>query len=256
MKKLFLSHKDKHPKLREFESVLRELMHVDPVLVEDHPEKRELTPPKRAEYFMKQCDGILFLLTKDTQSGNKWHPSNSVSMEITTAEQLFPKTRRFYMLELEVTFPTMAELPTYTSFSWNEMMPALVDLHKTLSAGKLIDNSGLRTEIDKPSTDLLFLVEAIANNPQSSIEELSVLYRQKFNGDFADFSVLINRMKSLEMLNEGSKVIHGDYGVLRKITVLSLSSSGLQFLGEYRDAERSRKAEITTKGLKALGLIK
>ena len=180
MKKVFLSHKEKHPQLHHFVAVLRELIQIEPVLLEECPTIGGMPPGRRAEYYMKQCEGILFLLTKDIPTGERWHPSQSVSMEITLAEKLFSPDMRFYMLEQGVTFPSMAEKPSYIDFLWEEIMPALVNLRKTFKSAELIETTKtVEWKTSAPLEPTLFLLDAIANNTDGiQPDELSALYQK------------------------------------------------------------------------------
>ena len=111
-KRLFLSHRAGLPWLPDFEEVLQEVLGIEPILLERQPRKG-LAPRELAESYMKQCEGILFLLTRDLVSGETWHPSTSVAIELEIARDVFPRERRIYMLEEGVKFSAMADLTTY-----------------------------------------------------------------------------------------------------------------------------------------------
>jgi len=119
MRKLFLSHYENYPHLDHFVLALKELVQIDPVLLENCPKIGGTPPGDLAEHYMKATDGVLFLLTGDTQAGGKKYPSGSVAMELVIGQKLFPVTQRFYMLEVGTTFPSMAEVPTWIRFSWD-----------------------------------------------------------------------------------------------------------------------------------------
>ncbi len=256
MKKMFLSHYEKYVHLDSFVLALRELLQIEPILLEKCPKIGGTPPRKLAERYMKTCDGVLFLLTSDTQGKDKQHPSVSVSMELVIAERLFPIENRFYLLERDTTFPPMAQVPTYISFSWDDIIPALVELRRALDPGKLVGGGPVAQANDEKLTaEELFLLEAIAGSVAGySVQTvLAASYQQKFQRDFADFNILVNSLRKRGMVHEEFRIIRSTG--INKVRVVTIGSQGLRALGQHREAVRTREAQSVFKGFKTLGLI-
>ena len=257
MKKIFLSHYERYVHLDRFVLALRELVQIEPILLENCPKVGGTPPRKLAEHYMKTCDGVLFLLTSDTQTKDKHHPSVSVSMELIIAEQLFPIESRFYLLERDTTFPPMAQIPTYISFSWDDIIPALVDLRRALESRKLVGGAPIAGGVGESLTaEEIFLLEAIAGNAAgySVLAEVAASYQQRFQRDYTDFNILVNGLRKRGMVHEEFRLI-GSMG-LNKVRVVTIGSQGLRALGQHREVVRARKAQSAIKGLETLGLIR
>lgn len=256
-KKLFVSHRQDHPQLRAFENALRELLHVEPVLLEDAPLIGTMPPNERSEHYMKTCDGILYLLTQDNQRGNIWQPSPSVAIEIPIGERIFPRNRQFCMLEWGTTFPPMAAPVTHIEFSWDGILPSMVTLKRALRAANFYQAIPPTAEPPTGATqgEYIFLLELLANTASSPLRvvELSALYQKKFLKDSADFMIVTDQMKRAELIEDG-RVLMGGNGV-SQAPILKIKSAGLQLLGKFRTLERDKKSVEMTAVLKKLGLI-
>lgn len=258
-KKLFLSHKEGLPWLPDFEEVLQDVLGIEPILLEQQPRKG-VAPRELAESYMKQCDGILFLLTRDLVSGEAWHPSTSVAIELEIGRDVFPRERRIYMLEDGVKFPAMADLTTYIGFSPERMLSAIVKLTKDLrEAGLLAVAHPVSGSPPLVEDETFYLLETLAQSPENRLrpDDLFSSYNQKYGRDRADFNVLLSQLEAEGFVGPDSRLFHGPGGgVVSKISLIRIVPKGLNEFGARRAEKRARESAALTKTLKHLGLIK
>ena len=227
-----------------------EVLQVQPLLLEKQARKG-IPPRELTETYMKQCDGILFLLTRDLVLEDKWHPSNSVAIELEIARKLFPREKRFYLLEEGVKFPTMVDDSTYISFSWDKILIAAVKLAKDLREANLIsinvDPERTLLHIEESEAFLLETLAAISDC-RLQPDDLFATYEQRFHRDRADFNILLSQLVSKELL-EDKDILPNGWKV--KIRIIEATSKGLNAVAAFR----KHRQEGLTKTLVSLGLI-
>lgn len=255
MKKLFLSHYEKLQHLRAFEQFLKEVILIEPILLEDQ-DPLGMDPRPRAEHYMRQCEGVIFLLTKDAISGTEFQPRSSVSVEMPIAERIFPPEKRFYMIEEGVSISALAKAPNRINFSWDDpskLLVALGRIARCLRGEGLAPSSDVLENLRDPDERSFFILEQLAKSPTrwSPMYEFVDLYMKEFGTDQADFNIRTNQLEKDQLVARESALVPSPNRIPTKRSGLTILPRGLEVVEKLRSEEPARFIQ----GMQKLGLL-
>ncbi len=255
MSRIFLVHSETLPQLRSFEKFLKEVIQVEPILLEDQ-DPLGLNPGPRSEHYMETCEGIIFLLTRDLMSGDEFHPRSSVSIEMPIAEKKFPPAKRFYMIEQGVKLSSMVDAPNRISFTWDDplsFLDALVKLTRYLRGVYLAPPVPTPTVPKAVDGKGMFVLDLLANSSNRWLPTymLSGPYMQKFQTNQADFHIVVASLQKKSLIDAQSAFVPSPNRVSTKHSGFSISAGGLELL----EKTRSERGTQFVEGLHKLGLV-